>query len=148
VFLWDTEVAGFSVRVRPSGSKTFVVQYRAGGGRSGQSRRFTIGRFGVLTVDDARKNAKQIVAAATKGDDPALTRRLKRREMTVSELVDLFEAEGSDHLKTINRRSYPPCALFSTASPFTRGTMTPPNNTPSFALPPRLNIAVLACSIS
>jgi Arm DNA-binding domain len=59
VFLWDTEVAEFSVRVRPSGSKTFVAQYRAGGGRSGQSRRFTIGRFGVLTVDEARKKKRK-----------------------------------------------------------------------------------------
>ena len=45
VFVWDSDLTGFGLRVRPAGSKTFVAQYRAGGGRSGPTRRFTVGRF-------------------------------------------------------------------------------------------------------
>ncbi len=54
----------------------------------------TIGQFGVLTVDEARKQARLLLGAAAKGDDPALDRQTRRREMTMSALVDLYEAEG------------------------------------------------------
>jgi Arm DNA-binding domain len=54
-FLWDGEFRGFGVRAIPSGLKTFVLQYRNAEGRS---RRIMIGRFGVLTVEQARDKAK------------------------------------------------------------------------------------------
>jgi integrase len=54
----------------------------------------TIGRFGTLTVDEARKQARVLLGAAAKGDDPALERQARRREMTMSALIDLYEAEG------------------------------------------------------
>jgi hypothetical protein len=34
VVLWDDALAGFGVRVRPSGAKTYVLMYRAGTGRA------------------------------------------------------------------------------------------------------------------
>ena len=102
-FIWDDEVTGFGLRIRPGGSKTFVAQYRAGGGRSGTSRRYTIGRYGVLTVEQARLEAKRVLAAVTQGSDPSRDRQAKRKEMTVCELIDQFAAKGSDHLKPRNR---------------------------------------------
>jgi integrase len=93
--LWDTKLAGFGLRVETSGTKTFVVRYRAdGGGRTAPRRFVTIGRFGVLTVDEARKQARVLLGAAAKGDDPALDRQARRRAMTMSTLIDLYEAEG------------------------------------------------------
>ncbi|MEP3052648.1 Arm DNA-binding domain-containing protein [Ascidiaceihabitans sp.] len=50
-FVWDSEIAGFGVRVFVSGRKSYLVQYRA----SGRSRRKTIGRHGVLTADDPNR---------------------------------------------------------------------------------------------
>ena len=93
--LWDTKLAGFGLRVEKSGTKTFVARYRAdGGGRTAPRRFVTIGRFGVLTVDEARKQARILLGAAARGDDPAHERKARRREMTMSGLLDLYEAEG------------------------------------------------------
>jgi integrase len=103
-FLWDSEIKGFGVRIWPSGRKTFVAKYRVGGGRSGATRRFTIGTYGVLTVEEARAAAKKILGAVTQGADPAGERQAKRREMTVAQLVDLYAEKGTDHLKERNQR--------------------------------------------
>lgn len=102
--LWDGELAGFGLRIRAGGSKTFIAQYRAGGGRAGQTRRFTLGRYGTLTVDEARLEARGVLLAAAKGHDPAASRKAKRKEMRVSELIAQFGTRGTDHLKERNRR--------------------------------------------
>ena len=37
--LWDSELAGFAVRIEASGTKSFVIRYRAeGGGRTAPSK--------------------------------------------------------------------------------------------------------------
>lgn len=93
--IWDSKLAGFGLRVEVSGTKTFVARYRAdGGGRTAPRRFATLGRFGMLTVEEARKKARAVLGAAAKGEDPAGERQEKRREITVSALVDLYEAEG------------------------------------------------------
>lgn len=93
--IWDSQISGFGVRVGPSGIKTFVVRYRAdGGGRSAPKRFISIGRFGALTVELARKRAKEVLAAAALGEDPAADRNAKRLELKIAALVDLYEEEG------------------------------------------------------
>jgi len=103
-FLWDSEVPGFGLRVRPGGSRTFIAQYRAGGGRRGTNRRFTVGRYGALTVEEARAQARQVLLAAALGEDPSADKASKRREMTIVDLIALYGAEGTEHLKERNRR--------------------------------------------
>ncbi|MCF8882699.1 site-specific integrase [Erythrobacter sp. SN021] len=93
--VWDSELAGFAVRIEPTGTKSFVVRYRAdGGGRTAPQRYVTIGRFGNLTVEEARKKAKKVLGQIAVGEDPAAARNSKRVEMKVAALVDLYEAEG------------------------------------------------------
>ena len=104
-FVWDGDLAGFGVRIRSGGSKTFVAQYRAGGGRSGQSRRFTIGRYGVMTVEEARLEARKVLLAAAQGEDPSNKRKARRGEITIEQLISLFGREGIDHLRDGNRKS-------------------------------------------
>ena len=93
--VWDSELNGFGLRVETSGSKTFVVRYRAdGGGRNAPQRFVTIGRFGNLTVEEARKAAKVVLGGVAVGEDPADERRAKRMEMNMAGLIDLYEEEG------------------------------------------------------
>lgn len=82
---WDSELRGFGLLVLPSGTKSFVVQYRT---QLGRSRRFTIGRYPTFTADDARKVARDVLQSAAKGGDPVDERRRARSAESVSQLLD------------------------------------------------------------
>ena len=68
--LWDHELGGFGVRIWPGGAKTFVVKTRVGQGRAAKQAWVTIGRVGPLRLEDARRDALQIIAGAARGVDP------------------------------------------------------------------------------
>jgi integrase len=95
-FLWDGKLAGFGLRVQPSGAKAYVVKYRAGSGRGAPTRRVTLGPVGKITPDEARKLAKTMLGAVAQGDDPALAKASARKAATLQEVVDLFLAEHID----------------------------------------------------
>jgi integrase len=92
--LWDEELKGFGLRVTPSGTKTFFVRYRVGGGRKGTPKHYVIGRYGPLTPEKARKLAEAALGAVAQGQDPQGERAESRAELTLSELCDLYLAEG------------------------------------------------------
>jgi integrase len=89
-FVWDGEMRGFGMRVLPTGIKTFVVQYRTGARRQ---RRMVLGRYGVLSPEAARKEARQALALVAKGKDPAAEREKTREAGTVAKLCDRYLAE-------------------------------------------------------
>lgn len=73
LFLWDTKVPGFGVKVTPAGSKVYVFQYRMakpGAAKSVPARRMSIGKHGVFTPDQARTRAKELAAIVKLGTDP------------------------------------------------------------------------------
>ena len=78
-FLWDTEVKGFGLRVSDKGSKSYVFAYRMGG-REAPKRRFTIGKHGSLTPDQARTEAKRLALCVAQGIDPVEADKVRRRE--------------------------------------------------------------------
>lgn len=91
-FLWDDETRGFGVKVTPAGNRVFVFQYRLGG-RGSPVRRYTIGKYGDWTPDEARVKAKALRRLVDDGRDPA-TEKAERvtaaTEFTVNSLADRF----------------------------------------------------------
>ena len=99
---WDSEVTGFGVRVRPTGAKSFILFYRAGSGRTAPSRKMTLGTLGKLTVEEARKLARQTIGQVANGADPATEKAEDRKTPTVAELAALFL---SDHVMAKRKAS-------------------------------------------
>jgi len=90
---FDTATKGFGLLVTETGSKSFVVKYRAGKGRVAPTRRVTIGRYGSpWTVETARAEAKRLLGAVAHGADPAADRAEERsgrsRPRTVAGVVE------------------------------------------------------------
>lgn len=102
-FLWDGELRGFGVRAIPSGLKTFILQYRNAEGRS---RRIALGRYGVLTVEQARDKAKVKLGAVANGADPAEKADGPRETITVAEICDWYLAEAEAG-RILGRRDRP-----------------------------------------
>lgn len=84
--LWDDDLAGFGVRVYPTGRRVYVVQYRL----HGRTRRKNLGQHGVLTAEEARKDAKLVQADVARGSDPSAERKARLRSPTIKELGERF----------------------------------------------------------
>ena len=84
---WDTEITGFGVRIRPTGRKVFILKYRT---LEGRQRKLSIGPYGRLTVDQARKEARSYLAERDKGGDVATTRSKARKAPTIKDLAERY----------------------------------------------------------
>ncbi len=89
--LWDSDVLGFGVRVSKAGGVTYVLQYRA----EGRPRRFKIGTHGSpWTPETARQDARRLLGSVANGDDPQQAKFDQRAELSVTQVCDLYLAEG------------------------------------------------------
>lgn len=91
--LWDGEVKGFALRITAGGSKSFVVDYRAGG----RQRRFTIGSYPDWSVQAARQYAKELKREIDLGRDPMGERHGERAAPTLNDLWQRYKAEHLPH---------------------------------------------------
>jgi integrase len=82
------DVPGFGVLVTVTGVRTFILKYRPNG--SSIPKRLTIGRYGALTLAQAREIARDELHAARKGDDPAERKRTARLDEKRSITVEGF----------------------------------------------------------
>ena len=88
---WDDKLVGFGCRVQPSGTKSFIVNYRPGdGGRKAPNKRVVIGRFGRITPDQARTRAKDLLGRVARGEDPAGERAEARGVPTLAEAFETY----------------------------------------------------------
>src|SRR5690349_5638588 len=91
-YLWDRDLKGFGLKVTPAGRKVYLIQYRVGG-RKGRTRRVTIGMHGVLTADQARARAKQLLGEVAAGRDPAAALQEERGSSRLGEVLTTFLQE-------------------------------------------------------
>ena len=98
--IWDSRLAGFGLRVRPSGARSFVFVYRTPGGRKGKTQRVTIKGD---SPEAAFEHAKGLQVRYHGGADPAAERleekqavAAARAALTVGDVLDSFI---KDHAK-------------------------------------------------
>jgi integrase len=94
-YVWDDQLAGFGVRVLPSGKRSYVAKYSVGGGRASRQRWYQLGVHGQITCEQARQLAQQVFASVARGEDPQKSRLEKRSAPTV---VDLWARYQAEHL--------------------------------------------------
>jgi integrase len=101
--VWDPDIPGFGVRVWTSGTKVFTYKYT----RRAVQHWITLGRYGVLTPDQARKMAQKIQLQVLEGEDPHKKIKEQRQAPTVGELVKRFiEEHVEPKTKATTQRQY------------------------------------------
>jgi len=86
VEIWDTTAEGLHVVVTAAGAATFAVRYRC----EGRQRRLRVGRFGPLTVEEARKRARAVLADAARGADPQGDKQRARSGLSLADAFERF----------------------------------------------------------
>ena len=81
---WDIELPGFGLVVGKT-AKTYVAQRDI----AGRARRITIGKHGVFTTEEARKEARRLLNEMARGIDPA-TEKWRARALSAT-LGEVFE---------------------------------------------------------
>jgi integrase len=99
VFYRDEELKGFALRVTASGVKSFVVETLI----SNKVRRMTLGRYGKLTAEQARNEAKKLLGKIATGIDPIAERKEgKAKAVTLKEVyLDYLKARKSLKASTL-----------------------------------------------
>jgi integrase len=102
---WDSDLKGFGVLVSGvTNTKSYVVQHDVRGGA--HSRRISIGPTNVLSVDDARAAAIDLISQMMKGIDPKLeAKTAKARSLTVRQALENYLRENRK-LRPKSRKDY------------------------------------------
>ena len=83
IFYRDEQLKGFALRVTASGTKSFVVEKNIGN----KVRRITLGKYGALTVEQARKEAQKVIGQIATGVDPIAEKQAQKMSVITLEQV-------------------------------------------------------------
>lgn len=84
---WDDALPGFGLRITASGIRSFVVQKRI----NGKEHRSTLGRYGVLTPEQARREAQKFLGQVAQGANPVAAKVKARAEsVTLKEALKAY----------------------------------------------------------
>ena len=99
----DTELKGFLIRCQPTGNKTFYFSYR---NAAGKARRIKLGKYGDITPDQARTQAKDAAGRVASGQDPQRDKKEKKtvaRKKEASKLGAFIEQKYSPWAEKHNK---------------------------------------------
>jgi integrase len=96
--VFDGDVPGFGIRLRASGAKTFVFQYKLGA----KQRRVSLGPVSASDIIKVRETAKTLYAAVRLGRDPAGEKQRARLKA-----AETFEAVAAHYLRHQETRLRP-----------------------------------------
>lgn len=97
--MFDSEISGFALKVAPSGRKTFILKYR---NASGRQRKPTIGRYGDITLEQARSIARSWKAKIIQGGDPSSEKRREAEVATLNEFAERYFESAEKKQSTLN----------------------------------------------
>jgi integrase len=85
---WDDDIAGFGIRLREGGTRTWIYRYR----RGDRQRSLTLGSAKSVALGTARQNASVLEAEVRLGGDPALKKHLANlaADNTLGVLADQY----------------------------------------------------------
>ena len=83
--------SGFGLRVYKSGVKSYALRYRA----ARRLRFYTIGKASILTLDEARERARQLLVRIGDGEDPAADRRRSRNMESIGKTTTDGTPDGT-----------------------------------------------------
>ena len=102
-WLHDGEMKKFFVRIMPSGSRIYTIRYVANGKR----RVVAVGTHGIITLQQARQLATEMLASVYQGNDLFEEKKRKREEPFVKDLADRFMNEHAQvNCKPRTRKEY------------------------------------------
>ena len=86
-FYRDDKIKGFALRVTSSGVKSFILETRI----EGKVKRMTLGKYGNVTVEEARKEAKKLLGQIVQGQNPlAIKKEKKVKAITLQEAFNSY----------------------------------------------------------
>lgn len=94
---FDDDLPGFGVRMHPSGRGTWFVQFRIGA----KQRRMKIGKLDTIDVEEARRQARQVLAKAHLGVDAQAEKSQAKAKVasTLGSIIPLYLAYASKRQK-------------------------------------------------
>lgn len=111
-YFWDDEIKGFALRLRSDGGRlrrSWVVLYRF----KGRQRKRKIGDFPKLTAEQARAEAKRVLAEVELGRDPQSEREAQRQNSAKTLIATVNVYLGMKEMR-VERGEYRAASLYVT----------------------------------
>lgn len=98
---YDEIVTGMTLRVTPTGHKSFALRYWY----AGQSKQITIGKYGDVSLGDAREKARNLKQLVSGGIDPAAEKAERKKVVHVETFKELADQFKEIHLSRLREKT-------------------------------------------
>lgn len=93
--IWDESMPCFGLRLLQK-ENIYVIKYR---NKFGSQKWYKIGKANILSLDQAKKLAREYLERISKGEDPSSDKIGNKKALSISDLCDWYMKEGVAHKK-------------------------------------------------